>query len=186
MKYLVLFCLGMSVLTSAAVASEPVDCSALEDPDERLACFDARFPAAEPVESPAVEAPVSETAEAAEKDVISSDPTTTAPEAEVEASEAAATAATEAAPPAAEVAEEKPKTFFGDAKVDLTTTIRAIRTGDKQKMVFLLDNEEIWMQSSPRLLPFEEGDTVNIKNALLGGYFMRSTKGVSTRVKRIR
>ena len=76
--------------------------------------------------------------------------------------------------------------LFNDPKVDLTTTIVAVRRGEKQKMVFQLENEQIWMQSTPRPLPFEEGDTVSIKNATLGGYFMRSTKGTSTRVQRIR
>ena len=70
--------------------------------------------------------------------------------------------------------------------MNLTGTIVAIRRGDKQKMVFLLDNDQIWMQSNPRPLPFHEGDTVSIENATMGGYFMRSTRGMGTRVRRIR
>ena len=69
--------------------------------------------------------------------------------------------------------------------MDLTTTIDTIRTEDKQPMVFLLANGEIWMQSSARSLRFHEGDTVRIKNATLGGYFMKADNGTNTRVKRI-
>ena len=53
-------------------------------------------------------------------------------------------------------------------------------------MVFLLDNDEIWLQVEPRDLPFHEGDTVTIKNGFFGGYFMRTENRVSTRVSRIR
>lgn len=76
--------------------------------------------------------------------------------------------------------------FAKDPRVELTTTITAIRRGDQQKLVFLLGNDEVWMQATPRRTPFREGDTVTIKNAFLGGYFMRTASGASTRVSRIR
>ena len=76
--------------------------------------------------------------------------------------------------------------FGRDPRVELTTTITAIRRGDQQKLVFLLGNDEVWMQATPRRTPFREGDTVTVKNAFLGGYFMRTASGASTRVSRIR
>ncbi len=76
--------------------------------------------------------------------------------------------------------------LFDSPKVDLTSTIVAIRRGDQQKMVFLLDNDQIWMQSKPRALPFEEGDTVTVKSGFVGGYFLRKESGLGTRVQRIR
>jgi hypothetical protein len=53
-------------------------------------------------------------------------------------------------------------------------------------MVFLLANDQVWIQATPRPLPFEVGETVSVRNATLGGYFMRSEKGTSTRVQRVR
>ncbi len=76
--------------------------------------------------------------------------------------------------------------FGRDPRIELTTTITSIRRGDQQKMVFLLENDEVWMQATPRRMPFREGDTVTIKNASVGGYFMRTENGASTRVSRIR
>jgi len=76
--------------------------------------------------------------------------------------------------------------FGRDPRIELTTTITSIRRGDQQKMVFLLENDEVWMQATPRRMPFREGDTVTIKNASVGGYFMRTENGASTRVSRIK
>jgi hypothetical protein len=50
-------------------------------------------------------------------------------------------------------------------------------------MVFRLENGQIWMQSSPRNLPFAVGNKVAIKSGRIGGYIMRSESGTSTRVK---
>ena len=65
---------------------------------------------------------------------------------------------------------------------EFKTEIAAIRAGSNQRMVFRLTNGQIWMQSSPRSLPFKEGDSVVIKTGVIGGYIMRSTSGVSSRV----
>ena len=67
----------------------------------------------------------------------------------------------------------------------MNSQIAAVRSGGQQRMVFRLANDQIWMQSSPRDLPFSVGDNVNIKNARMGGYIMRSESGTSTRVQRI-
>lgn len=153
-----------------AAGAEEVDCSTLENAEQRLACFDARYP--KKTSAP----PVGES-------VIGASQTDSKPE---RSTEVAPAQVRESAPaPRAESKGAGKSGLFGDPKVDLTTVIRAVRAGEKQKMVFLLENGEIWMQSSPRPLPFREGDTVTIKNAMLGGYFMRSTAGVSTRVQKI-
>lgn len=186
----------MFTLSSTHLLAEPVDCAKLEDPDARLACYDKLFlpepPAAKaeaqpeeppvsaeapplseaPSEPPAAPAPSSD----AERIVIDERPAQTV-EKPGELSSPGAT------PPTEEISRGG---LFSNPKVDLTTTISAIRRGDKQKMVFLLANEQIWMQSSPRPLPFQEGDTVTIENASLGGYFMRTPQGTATRVRRIK
>jgi hypothetical protein len=168
---------------AGGLAAEETDCRAIEDPNERLACFDATYGTAdaapEAAEATAVE---SET-------VIVSEPVVPAAPESLEPSPAAAAPAAaplvSESPEGSSPAEEKKTGFLGDELVDFTSPITAILAGEKQKMVFQLENEQIWLQSSPRRLPFKEGDVVRIKNATLGGYIMRSEKGVSTRVSRI-
>ena len=76
--------------------------------------------------------------------------------------------------------------FARAEKVEFSSVIRTIRAEGEQRMVFLLDNEQIWMQSSPRYMPFKEGDKITIKSGLVGGYMMRNENDVSTRVNRIK
>ena len=76
--------------------------------------------------------------------------------------------------------------FTRDPGADFQSRITELKAGNSQKMVFLLENNQIWLQDSPRTLPFRVGDTVKIKKGLLGGYTMRSKSGTSTRVNRIR
>jgi len=78
------------------------------------------------------------------------------------------------------------KIFNRDPSADFQSRITELKAGNSQKMVFLLENNQIWLQDSPRTLPFRVGDTVKIKKGLLGGYTMRSKSGTSTRVNRIR
>ncbi len=52
--------------------------------------------------------------------------------------------------------------------------------------MFLLENDQIWLQEAPRSLPFDEGDEVRVKSAKLGGYMLSNERGVSTRVRRIK
>ena len=181
----------------AARAAE-VDCAEIEDPGQRLACYDRRFrrPPAGPesqaagttgeegedVETAAQEAALPTPTEGTAADKAMSKPAATVPVAPPPPARAEEPAlATER-----KASESEPeRTFLGDEKVNLTSTIKAILAGEKQKMVFQLDNNQIWIQATPRPLPFKEGDRVTIKNALLGGYFMRSEKGVNTRVQRI-
>lgn len=192
--------LSALVLSAAALnaGGQTSHCVDIEDPSERLACFDAQFRGQPVPEEPGVEEPVvEESAPDAPEPVAETDrradPEPAPKPAESAAPEppAAAVAVTPAAettlpaPEPAPVTPESDTTWLGDEKVNLSSTIRAIRAGEKQKMVFLLDNEQVWMQASPRSLPFEAGDRITIKNALLGGYYMHSENGASTRVQRI-
>ena len=77
--------------------------------------------------------------------------------------------------------------FDRDAKIDLTSTIKAMRRDDQQQMVFMLENDEIWLQDTARALDVREGDTITIKNSrFFGGYILSTETGISTRVRRIR
>ena len=63
--------------------------------------------------------------------------------------------------------------------------IKKIRSREKQRMVFLLENDHVWIQIEPRPQPFREGEQVSIKAGLMGGFNMRSESGAFTRVRRI-
>lgn len=179
MKFFVLLLIVMASVNVAAAERNP--CVDLEDAEERLACFDAQYgqvapePAAAPASTepgPPTEPVQAERAPAAVTPATSDTDADSAP-------------APDPIAPAAAAASAPEKTWLGDEKVNLTSTITGILSQDKQKMVFQLENEQIWIQSTPRPLRFEEGDVVTIRNASLGGYFMRTESGVSTRVQRI-
>ena len=173
----------VSFITLAAGAAAPTECADIEDADARLACFDELYPGTK-----ATDAQVTDDAPPIEDVPIagpraSTDTAASAPEPleTVDLEDRAVPAPEPDAKP-------KRKWFsgFSGEKVEFTSTIKVVRRGDKQKMVFLLDNDEIWMQATPRPLPFDEGQTVTIRSAMMGGYFMSNEKGTRTRVQRIR
>jgi|GEM_PF-469134 len=89
-----------------------------------------------------------------------------------------------------EVEVDEPKglgAIFGrkKTKAGISSRIKALRRRDRQRMVFLLENGEFWMQTSPRDLPIKEGDSVTIKSGMLGGHILRTENNVSTRVHQI-
>ena len=85
--------------------------------------------------------------------------------------------------PSAEPIPEKKGLFSWGSSDTVRSEIAGVRRGEQQRMVFRLNNGQIWMQNTPRTLPFEIGDLVTIKSGRFGGYVMRSDRGTSTRVK---
>ena len=67
----------------------------------------------------------------------------------------------------------------------LITKIKNIQRQENQRMVFLLENRQIWIQLEPRQQPFKEGELVSITASLLGGFNMESRSGINTLVRRI-
>ena len=67
-------------------------------------------------------------------------------------------------------------------KIEITSSIKALHKQDKQKMIFMLENGETWIQSSPRPVPVRAGDKVTIKSGIVRGFILRTENGVSTRV----
>ena len=63
--------------------------------------------------------------------------------------------------------------------------IKKIRSREKQRMVFLLNNDQIWIQIEPRFQPFKEGEQVYIQANFTGGFNMRSESGAFTEIRRI-
>jgi hypothetical protein len=132
------------------------DCAAIDDPEARLACYDQQFSRSSGAED---------------------DESSEAVTAEPQKSQTAASEVQESS---------KGGLFDQDERVDFTSTITYVHARAQQKMVFQLENEQVWMQSVPRLLRIREGDQVTIENASVGGYMMRTDRGVTTRVERIR
>ena len=188
------------------------DCAQLVDRTARLACFDQIFGStlreapdastsgeAATSEAPAVLVDSSKTtyppsAQPRTAPVIASEslqaeqpvePTAQAPR----ATPSGAAGRNETSATAAEAEPENrgrlSRLFNRGDKVEIESRVAALRARDKQRMVFLLENGEMWMQTSPRDLPIKKGDALTIKSGLMGGYVMRTEHGVSTRVHRI-
>lgn len=167
MKYLSRFSLVVLLVAPHALMAEEVrvSCSNIADAAERLACFDRTFPGVAGGVAGGV-APQTDV-DAQTKAVKSETPTTTA--------------GVEKPAPLS-----KGGMLSKKAKLNISSRLKSVRDSEKQKMVFLLENDQIWIQDSPRSLPFTEGQDVTIKSGTIGGYSMSNAEGVSTRVRRIK
>jgi hypothetical protein len=201
MRYLPII---LFLLTSPAFADNGPDCSSIKDRNDRLACFDRLFPIAP--ETPKQQAPSTDgpqptqTAAPAtpaqlpatpEKPPISSSegvPVTAQSPNAPAITETPAVAKTDKTKKLSFTKNilRKTKRMFDRETVEVTATIKEVIDRDRKKMVFLLDNDQIWLQASPRNLPIRQNDRVTIKSGFIGGYILRNEKGTSTRVERIR
>jgi hypothetical protein len=185
---------------SSLMAAQSLECHTIQDPQERLGCYDRQFPQSIPpspgvetdqVIDPAEKIETNERNESAESidtsatnDEMKSDSIVTGQEVPPEL-------------PAREPREagnqDDPeesrgvlgRVFGRGEDVEVSGRIRELLNRDKQKMVFLLENGEVWIQNNPRNLPIRAGEAVTIKSTLTGGYMLRTTDGISTRVSRV-
>lgn len=152
----------------AAEAGEQPKCSALPTAAERIVCYDRQFPPDQPNDSVAA-------------------PLTEAPRTVAEASPPAPAAVQ--APDEAIPADREPW-YSGlldpPDTVAWTSTIKNLERTEGRNTSFVLANDQVWQQDSPRTLPFRVGDAVTIKSGTFGGYFLRNDAGTSTRVRRIK
>lgn len=204
MKYVLLLLLSIGFLLShihsaaAAVGNDALEkqetdeenCALVENARERLACYDRTFPRGTPAPLPAARTEVtappptlsSESANSVDQSQSATDTTDTTSAVDDTAG-LRARRGTLAAP----ANDQRSKGMFAWADdLDFTAKVDAVRDKGQQRMVFLLDNEQLWMQSSPRFVPIKKGDTVRVKSGKIGGYIMRNQNDVSTRVHRIK
>ncbi len=165
---------GAVALAQTALAETAVDCAAIDDAEQRLACFDRIFgrdgAPAEPAPQALPPPAAAEPAEPAPQPPLAAPASPAAPD----------------NPVAPDPAPRKGGGMLGlDEVVDLATTVTAVRYREQQKMVFGLANGQVWMQVTPRYVRIREGDEVTIQNATMGGYLMKSASQVTTRVTRI-
>ncbi|MEQ8689516.1 MAG: hypothetical protein RIC89_01585 [Pseudomonadales bacterium] len=187
MKYLSVLLIAVVTMPllaqqAAAEQGEPL-CAEIGNARERLACYDRAY-GSDTVPQPKIRT------EVIAPRTLGQAPSARPPaaEAEVPAINAAvdeATAPTARKGTAAPPGQRSRGMFDRDEKVEFTAKVKALRAKDEQRMVFLLDNEQIWMQTAPRFVPIKEGDTVTIKSGTIGGFIMRSENDASTRVQRI-
>lgn len=196
---------GPAVAFAAEAADHPErHCSALPTAAERIVCYDTQFPPDQspdtPVESPepVAKAPL-QPASSQSASVSSQSPSASTQSASV-ASQSPSDPSQSVSVPSASEPSHAPVVssdsdggevwshglFAKSARVHEQSTITAIRRRESQSMVFLLANEQIWLQDSQRSLPFRVGDAVTITNGTIGGYFLTSDSGTKTRVRRIK
>ncbi len=167
------------VLASAA----PQDCAQIENARERLACFDAQYP--RDPDKPFIDStPLRPRTAPQPSSAVAAPTPQTGGQRQTDRNTGQVTPPNEDAPIRGQTEREK-RLFDRGPDIDFTTTIAAIKAEPQQKMVFRLENGQVWIQTAPRTSPFEVGDSVTIKSAMLGGYIMRSEGGTSTRVTRI-
>ncbi|MGK0225063.1 MAG: hypothetical protein ACI9ON_004323 [Limisphaerales bacterium] len=195
MKYVLpLLLLSVSGAVFGQDGTSEENCALIENARERLVCYDRTFPIGVRAELPKISSEVIAPAQSPESQTLEGQSLNTAP-ASADEAQAPVTAVEDTsglrarkgttASPAA--GKNRTKGMFSwDDELDFTAEVKAVRDEGQQRMVFLLDNEQIWMQSSPRLLPIKKGDSVRVKSGKIGGYIMRNQNGTSTRVNRIK
>lgn len=170
LKYLSRFSLVLLIVWPYTLWAEEVrvSCSEIADATERLACFDRTFPgdSRSVVPQPKV-------------DSIRTIPVV--PQGSVEAEATSANTRVEQT-----TAPSKGGMFSKKAQVNISSRLKSVRDQDKQKMIFLLENDQIWIQDSPRSLPFAKGQEVTVKSGTVGGYSLSNEEGLATRVRRIK
>ena len=177
--FTVALALAVSLNAVSASAGTAEDCVEIRDRAARLECFDQVFPRRKDGSPPAPEA----------EDSAQDAPVVVAPPPDRPASEPAPA---QPAPDERQAGERRfglpglGGLFDRGETQSITSRVVAVRQRDKQKMVFLLENDQIWIQVSPRDVPIEEGDMVTVSSTLMGGHMLRTAHGVTTRVNRIR
>ena len=167
----------LSTLATIAMGAQPIDCAQVENARERLTCFDQQYPRDQAKPS-ALPAP--RDAEPPSISYKKADPALTPPAAQADATDATdATTSSEGLPKSRGI-------FSLPEKVNIESTIAAVKNEYQKKMVFRLDNGQIWLQASPRDLPIKEGDKVTIRNGTIGGFILSTAGGTSTRVQRVK
>lgn len=186
---------GVSVMAQAAE-----DCTQIDDPMARLACFDRQFSRSEPPSgTKAGENRAGENRTGEKLNVNPANQVEQAPEPVQEtirvepqrerAGEAEVADQAGTRTQAQSVRNEEPKqqkrgwfSRFTGEKKEYYGTVIDLLNNPKQRMVFQLDNGQIWIQSQARNLPIRKGDKVSVRSATGGGFILRSADGVSARV----
>jgi hypothetical protein len=174
------------------------DCATIKDPADRLACYDRSFPP----EVTDTEDPAASRTGAEPPAIPSVATTPQAPQApQADSNPAVAEGKNSRTTNRADDPEQTDDLeqqsdssqgwfsglFSSKDHPVIESSIVALRRRETQNLIFLLANDEIWLQDSPRANdPFRVGDHVSITRGSIGGFFLTSEDGTSTRVRRIK
>lgn len=166
-------CISLVLCTQVSVAADsPADCAAIESPDERLACFDAVYRDVE-------DAPVTDGSAPVDSGSADSGADVAGP-----ATAAGAAAAVAASPNEAEFGLEKSRDETEGES--LTSGIAAVGKDGYDKLLFELENGQLWRQTEYKRFPARAGQTAVIRHGSFGSYKLY-IEGESrwTRVQRV-
>jgi len=152
---------------AALAADSTADCAAIESPDERLACFDAAYRSG--AESPSATESVPDDSGPAASVVLPAG--------------AAAGAAQVTTPSEADFGIEKPKSETEGES--LVSGIAAVSRDGYDKLIFELDNGQVWRQTEYKRFPVKAGQVAEIRHGSFGSYKLYiQGKKIWTRVRR--
>lgn len=147
-------CIPLAFCMQAALAADaPEDCAAIESPDARLACFDAAYRSSAP-EPEATEAAPVDSGPAAGEVVVPA---------------AAAAGATQAMSPSeAEFGLQKSRDETEGES--LTSGIAAVGKDGYGKLIFELDNGQVWRQTEYKRFLAKAGQVAEIRHGSFSSY----------------
>ncbi len=176
--------LATALFLFATTASGAEDCRKLKDAEARLACFDALYPSqdekADDVMSDNILGPI--LTEEMEETVIEKSSTA---DTETLSDKAKRNLAKKERAQNEKALKKKRGLFESGDKQYFEGTIVEMLSKPQQRMVFRFDNDEIWIQTTPRNLPIKVGDKVTIRRGTVGGYILRTENKVSTKISQI-
>lgn len=71
------------------------------------------------------------------------------------------------------------------AETILPGKIVAVGSTRDGKLIFTLDNQQVWIQSEVKTIEFVVGDIVHVEHGAMGSLWLAADKGRKTRVKRV-
>jgi len=71
------------------------------------------------------------------------------------------------------------------AETILPGKIVAVGNTRDGKLIFTLDNQQVWIQSEVKTIEFVVGDVVHVEHGAMGSLWLAADKGRKTRVKRV-
>ncbi len=152
----------VTAASAASVATDPSRCATIDGDAARLACFDAAFPRGGPQSPPAANSnPPAAAAAPPPEAVFGVNDTVRRARGERPAAEAA--------PPSIE------------------STLARLDTLESGRFRVTLANGQVWEQVEPSLrFQPRTGETITVRQAALGSYLMRATRGAAVRARRLR
>ena len=176
-------------LSGATLAADSADvCDTISDDDARLACYDeqSRRQKAEREKPGSLE-------KESGLDNVESDAAAGAAAAEsaggsgeaIVTEKVIGTTEQDLLPEPTDVPAEPTVTPSDDDAKSFSAKIEKLVHRPQKDYIFFLDNDQVWIQQVYRMSNFREGDLVTLRRGRWGGYTLKNSRGVQTRVRRL-